>query len=182
MLCGGAKLVDRLSLGHLTIQVVPLTVLLVMGLIPAVALGTVTALNIRNMALRTDQGQLVVIPVGHQQPGSEPGGGQGGDERHRVGDADTGNSIARTGLRDARPVGTDPAPADGTLRRTAEDPWICRMEEFAAADRHAARTGRRTRARPGGRCSMYSCRGGARDTSEAGHRTSPTLHRLARSR
>jgi len=59
VLCGGAKVVDRLSLGHLTIQVVPLTVLLVMGLVPAVALGTLTVLNVRNMALRTDQGRLV---------------------------------------------------------------------------------------------------------------------------
>jgi hypothetical protein len=59
VLCGGAKVVDRLSPGQLTIQVVPLTVLLVMGLVPAVALGTLTVLNVRNMALRTDQGQLV---------------------------------------------------------------------------------------------------------------------------
>jgi hypothetical protein len=58
-LCGGAKVVDRLSLNHLTIQVVPLTVLLVMGLVPAAALATLTVLNIRNMSLRADQGRLV---------------------------------------------------------------------------------------------------------------------------
>jgi hypothetical protein len=59
-LCGGAKVVDRLSLGHLTIQPVTLAVLVAMGLVPAVALGTLTALNIRNMALRTDGHGLVL--------------------------------------------------------------------------------------------------------------------------
>jgi hypothetical protein len=47
VLCGGAKVVDRLSLGHLTVQAIPLTVLLAMGLVPAVALGTLTMLNLR---------------------------------------------------------------------------------------------------------------------------------------
>jgi hypothetical protein len=44
-----------------TLAIVLGLVLLAMGLVPAVALGTLTVLNVRNMALRTDQGRLVSI-------------------------------------------------------------------------------------------------------------------------
>ncbi len=59
VLCGGAKVVDRLSRHQLTVRALPLSVLLLMGLVPALTLGALTVLNIRNVSLRSDQGRLV---------------------------------------------------------------------------------------------------------------------------
>jgi len=59
LLCGGLKVIDRASAGRLTIQVWQLTLLLVMCLLPALGLGILTTLNIRNVRLRTENGTLI---------------------------------------------------------------------------------------------------------------------------
>jgi hypothetical protein len=58
-LCGAGKVVDRASLHQLHVRPLALATLIVMGVVPFALLVAISVLNSRNVALRTEGGQLI---------------------------------------------------------------------------------------------------------------------------